>query len=77
MPAAFFVALCRSSIAFLMIVVASVAYADSASFKKGEAAYAAGDFSDAVKIWRPLADKGDAQAQYAMGLLARRGLGVP
>ena len=77
MPAAFLVALFRYSIAFLMIVAASVAHADNASFKKGEAAYAAGDFSDAVKIWRPLADKGDAQAQYAMGLLARRGLGVP
>jgi Sel1 repeat len=41
------------------------------------AAYARGDYITALRILRPLADQGDAQAQYNLGVLYDNGLGVP
>jgi hypothetical protein len=35
----------------------------------GLAAYDAGDYATALGIWRPLAEKGDASAQYDIGLI--------
>src|SRR5271170_5476193 len=59
----------------LTAVVASVpAFAD---FQAGLDAYKKGDFVGAVKEWRPLADGGDAVAQYNLGLLYLDGHGVP
>jgi uncharacterized protein len=56
-------------------VVTSVpAFAD---FQAGLDAYQKGDYVGAVKEWRPLADGGDAVAQYNLGLLYLDGHGVP
>ncbi len=43
----------------------------------GARAYNLGDYVTAVKLWRPLAEKGDRQAQHHMGLMYAQGLGVP
>ena len=43
----------------------------------GAAAYEAGDYGEAAKAWRPLAEGGDAMAQFNMGLLHESGRGVP
>ena len=40
-------------------------------------AYNLGDYATALKLWRPLAEKGDRQAQHHMGLMYAQGLGVP
>ena len=37
----------------------------------------AGDFKQAVTIWKQLADQGDAQAQFNLGLMYHGGLGLP
>ena len=42
----------------------------------GAAAYEAGDFAEAAKAWRPLAEGGDAKAQFNLGLLHETGQGV-
>ena len=42
----------------------------------GAAAYDAGDYGEAAHIWRPLAEEGDAMAQFNMGLLHETGRGV-
>lgn len=42
----------------------------------GAAAYEAGDYSEAANIWRPLAEDGDALAQFNLGLLHETGRGV-
>ena len=42
----------------------------------GAAAYEAGDYSEAANIWRPLAEEGDALAQFNLGLLHETGRGV-
>ncbi len=42
----------------------------------GDAAYAAGRFVDALRIWRPRADAGDAAAEFGLGLLYDLGEGL-
>jgi len=43
----------------------------------GMAAYERGDYLAAADLWRPLAENGDAEAQYLLGELYRLGQGVP
>jgi TPR repeat protein len=43
----------------------------------GLAAYKKGDFDTAVRLLRPLAEKGDAQAEEKLGRMYQRGKGVP
>lgn len=42
----------------------------------GAAAYEAGDYGAAAEAWRPLAEGGDAKAQFNLGLLHESGRGV-
>ena len=42
----------------------------------GAAAYEAGDYGEAAKAWRPLAEGGDPMAQFNLGLLYETGRGV-
>jgi len=46
-------------------------------FEDGLAAYNAGDHETALENWRPLADAGDAFAQYSLGAMYDTGEGVP
>ena len=48
-----------------------------ASYEDGLAAYRRGDYATALRIWRSLADQGDANAQYNLGLMYQKGKGVP
>jgi TPR repeat protein len=45
-------------------------------YNAGLLAAEAGDYAAAVSQWRPLADKGDAKAQFNLALLYHTGLGV-
>ncbi len=49
----------------------------AADVKAGVDAWNAGNFAAAVAEWRPLADRGDADAQFNMGQAYRFGKGVP
>ena len=46
-------------------------------YDAGLKAAQAGDFQTALKEWKPLADQGDAYAQYNLGLKYDNGEGVP
>lgn len=48
-----------------------------AEFAAGYYAYSEGDYDTALSIWQPLADDGDADSQFGMGLLHANGWGVP
>lgn len=64
----------------LIIAVALAAIASAparADVKAGVEAWQRSDFAGAVKEWRPLADKGDADAQFNMGQAYKLGRGVP
>jgi TPR repeat protein len=58
-----------------LFLIAYEAGASEAS-QPGEAAYTAGDYSQAYELLAPLAAKGDADAQYVLGLMYASGYGV-
>ena len=61
-------------------VISVVLFATSAfaqDFQKGFEAYNAGDYATALQEWRPLAEQGDATAQYNLGQMYIDGQGVP
>ena len=41
------------------------------------AAYQRGDYATAIRKLRPLAEQGNAKAQYSLGVMYDKGLGVP
>ena len=48
----------------------------AADYESGYAAYWRGDYRSAYREWRPLAEQGDAQAQYNLGMMYESGKGV-
>ena len=46
-------------------------------FGAGLEAYNAGNYEAALEEWRPLAEQGDAGAQYNLGFMYSNGEGVP
>ena len=48
-----------------------------ADFDAGLAAYERDDYATALREWRPLAEQGDADAQFGLGLMYHDGDGVP
>ena len=49
----------------------------SADFNKGVIAAQSGDWATALKEWKPLAEEGNAAAQFNLGLMYQNGYGVP
>ncbi len=49
----------------------------SADYQKGLTAYKSGDYATALREWKPLAEQGNAGAQYNLGQMYRKGKGVP
>lgn len=45
--------------------------------QRGVVAWQAGNYDEAVRLWRPLADRGDADAQYNLAHAYKLGRGVP
>jgi hypothetical protein len=62
---------------FLLLAFALGSPSAFADFEQANAAFTAGDYALALKELKPLAAKGDARSQYAMGVLAENGLGMP
>ena len=57
----------------LILLLSTYAFAD---YVKGGEAYKSGDYVTALKEWEPLAEQGDAVAQYGLGLMYYKGQGV-
>jgi TPR repeat protein len=66
----------RFSAALLLLILNLVvpAWAD---YQAGLDANTRGDYATALREWKPLAEKGDAHAQFSIGLLHENGDGVP
>jgi len=47
-----------------------------ADFESGFDAYHRGDYATALNTFRPLAEQGEAQAQFKLGVMYHQGLGV-
>ena len=63
-----------AAVALLIVVTASQAWAD---FKAGVEAYQRGDYATALTEFRPLAQQGNANAQFGLGVMYLEGVGVP
>ena len=55
----------------------SVSRAIAGPFEDAAAAYKRQDYAETMRLLRPLADQGDATAQYNLGLMYFNGQGVP
>ena len=64
-------------LAVLILIAASAAPLSAQSVKAGIEAWQRSDYADAVTIWRPLAEGGDADAAFNLGQAYRLGRGVP
>jgi TPR repeat protein len=60
---------------FLVVACATVAAADAIG--DAESTYNRGDYTKAARLLRPLADQGNARAQFNLGVMYERGQGVP
>jgi TPR repeat protein len=67
----------RLTTALLVAVLALAVPADANEAAAAFAAYRQGDYSEALRVAKPLAEKGDASAQYLLALMYSLGRGVP
>ena len=61
----------------LVLALLTALPATAQDYKKGRAAAKRGDYATALKVFKPLAEKGNALAQHALGNLYTNGRGVP
>jgi cell division septation protein DedD len=67
----------RNYLVAAALLLAFSAPVSAQSVKAGILAWQRADYSSAVAIWRPLAEKGDADAAFNLGQAYRLGRGVP
>ena len=65
------------SVYLLLAFMALAVPAHAGPWEDGVAATKRGEYATALRLWRPLAEQGDAFAQAAIGTIYRDGLGVP
>ena len=61
----------------VLLLGAAAVPAVAGPFEDGADAYRAGDYATALRLWRPLADAGNANAQFRLGYMYHDGQGVP
>ncbi len=67
----------RTATVLLAVVVVLVAAPACTDYEAGKEAYDRGDYATALTKFRPLAQQGDARAQYNLGFMYSKGRGVP
>jgi hypothetical protein len=66
----------KAAVAALIFVVCSFEFASAGPFEEGVSAFQRGDYPAAMRFFRPVADQGNGAAQYNVGIMYDRGLGV-
>ena len=61
----------------VFVVVACATVAAAGSIEEAEFVYDRGDYTQAARLFRPLAEQGIASAQFNLGVMYARGQGVP
>jgi uncharacterized protein len=64
-------------IAAILLMLSFATPAVAGQFEDGVAAAKRGDDATALSLWRPLAEQGNAVAQYNLGVMFAKGRGVP
>jgi uncharacterized protein len=65
-----------TTLVILTALLGSAGAVWAGDFDKGLKAYQSGDFATAMKEWTPLAEQGDASAQFNLGVMYSKGKGV-
>ena len=61
----------------IAVLLGSLGVSWGSDWEKGYDAYKSGDYATALREWTPLAEQGDAYAQYNLGQMYRMGEVVP
>ena len=61
----------------LTVLLFTATAGHTADYEKGAAAFHEGDYATALTEWTPLAEQGDARAQFLLGAMYNEGKGVP
>lgn len=61
----------------IVLMLSLVASLTAGTLEDADTAYARGDYATALRLSRPLAEQGDATAQYNLGHMYHLGEGVP
>jgi TPR repeat protein len=67
----------KAAVAALILAVGLAGSAVAGAFEDGMDAAESGDYETALRLWRPLADQGNATVQNLLGQMYRQGTGVP
>jgi uncharacterized protein len=67
----------KVGVAALMLAVSFAGSVGAGPFEDAAAAYKAGDYATALRLMRPLAERGNAPAQQVLGAIYYKGEGVP
>jgi TPR repeat protein len=67
----------KYSSAVIIFLLSIAVPAAAGPIEDGEAAYQSGNYSVALRLWRPLAERGEAAAQFNLGVMYNNGSGVP
>ena len=66
-----------SLVRFGLCLLLATKLAWAGPFEDGIAAFEQQDYAAALTLWLPLAERGDRAAQFNLGVLYEKGLGVP
>jgi TPR repeat protein len=67
----------KHAFAAINVVLSLAAPVAAGPWEDAAAAYSRGDYATTLRLLRPLANQGDAGAQYNLGLMYAKGDGVP
>ncbi len=67
----------KTLLATLVVSLSLAAPVLAGPWEDGKAAYKRGDHATALRLWRPLAEQGNANAQHYLGNMYANGHGVP
>ncbi len=67
----------RRILAGLVLILTLTGAAVAGPFEDGMAAHERSDYATALRLWRPMAEQGHADAQHNLGVMYGKGQGVP
>ncbi|GBF25059.1 secretory immunoglobulin A-binding protein EsiB [bacterium MnTg02] len=67
----------RTTLLACVLSLCPVASGSAGPVEDGTLAFVRGDYATALRLLRPLAEQGDAKAQFNLGVMYVRGAGVP
>jgi TPR repeat protein len=67
----------KHALAAIILGLSLAAPVAAGPLEDANAAHERGDYATALRLWRPLADQGDAAAQFNLGVMYASGRGIP